>query len=363
MITNFDSNKINKSAYKNIDDYKNNFAKINNVKTQLMYGNIKKNNPFLTVIIPTYKRKNLLKEAIESVLKQKVDFPWEFIIIDNTELDEHDETPALQIIKKLNDDRILFYHNRTNIGSGYNWNRAVELAQGKWVTFLHDDDVLCKNALKNISNIIKKYQYLKKPLGYIHARKKNFIKDFNENSIKLKNLPFALELTRFTTLILGHTHTGMPSCGTTILKEAYINAGGINYDFGPTADAVLGYKIMKNYTVLRSGCVLGGYRWMNNETLKPLTIKKLIVSDRLFAKYRYKLSIFSSFWGRIFGDIQMIINIKDKFNILEQYTSRNDVLKKYKKFYQKSYSGIFIYKIIILICKVFMCIKGIILYR
>ena len=362
MITNFDSNKINKSAYKKVDDYEDNFAKINNIKTQLMFGEIKTNNPFLTVIIPTYKRKTLLKEAINSVLKQKTNFSWEFIIIDNTELDKCKETPALKIVKKINDERILYYHNDVNIGSGYSWNRAVELAHGKWITFLHDDDVLCENALGNISNIIKKYQHIKKPLGYIHARKKNFTGIFKENLIKFKKIPFNLELTRFTTLILGHTHTGMPTCGTTILKEAYVNAGGINYDFGPTADAVLGYKIMQNYTVIRSGATLGGYRWMDNETLKIHTIKQLIISDKLFAEYRYALSKFSFFWGMIFGNIQMRINVNDKLAILKKYEVNDIAIGEYENI-TKNNLKIFLYKIIILICKICMCIKGIILYR
>ena len=36
MITNFDSNKINKSAYKKVDDYEDNFAKINNQTINLL---------------------------------------------------------------------------------------------------------------------------------------------------------------------------------------------------------------------------------------------------------------------------------------------------------------------------------------
>ena len=61
---------------------------------------------------------------------------------------------------------------------------------------------------------------------------------------------YILELTRLGTLITYYTRTGTPTCGTTILKQAFLNCGGINYDFGPTADAVLGYQIMRDYTAV-----------------------------------------------------------------------------------------------------------------
>lgn len=364
---NFDAFSIAENSYKNIDNVKNNFCKISDVQTDLLYGiENHEERYFLTVIIPTYNRSLLLKEAIESVLKQKCNFKWELIIIDNTPLDSDKMTPALKILQSLNKENIKYYHNRQNIGSGYNWNRAVELANGKWITFLHDDDVLCSDALKNIYKMIMNDWRFKKPLGYIHARSKSFTTFFDEKSIRFKEFPFHLELTRFTTLILGHTHTGMPTCGTTILKEAYIKAGGINYDFGPTADAVLGYIIMKNYTVLRSGMVLGGYRWGYNESLKISTIEKLIQSDFLFAQYRYSQSVFSKLWGKVFNKAQLQDNINAKLKLVKKYgaiedckVSDSDMLLR-----KQVCSGLlYVYQVIALICKLGMAIKGILWLR
>lgn len=361
---NFNAFSIRKKSYKTIDEEKSNFYKISKIQTDLLYGVNSKEQYFITVIIPTYNRSALLKEAIDSVLQQKSDFKWELIIVDNTPLDHNKMTPALKIVQALNDSSIKYYHNRQNIGSGYNWNRAVELAQGKWITFLHDDDVLCSDALENIYKIIMKPWHFEKPLGYIHARNKGFTNTFDEKTIKFKRLPFHLELTRFTTLILGHTHTGMPTCGTTILKEAYVKAGGINYDFGPTADAVLGYLIMKDYTVLRSGMVLGGYRWVNNETLKISTIEKLIYSDSLFAQYRYGLTPFSKVWGKLFANAQMQDNINAKLTLIKKYGAVEDC--KISNFLIRKHVTpilLYVYKIITLICKVGMAIKGILWLR
>lgn len=360
----FDANSISPYCYKKLEEKQNCFSIIKNIKTDLLWGQNYMKNFEISIVIPTYNRIQVLEEAIQSVLRQKVSFKWELIVIDNTPLDHNKMTPALKIVQALNNPSIKYYHNRQNIGSGYNWNRAVELAQGKWITFLHDDDVLCSDALENIYKIIMKPWHFEKPLGYIHARNKGFTNTFDEKTIKFKRLPFHLELTRFTTLILGHTHTGMPTCGTTILKEAYVKAGGINYDFGPTADAVLGYLIMKDYTVLRSGMVLGGYRWVNNETLKISTIEKLIYSDSLFAQYRYGLTPFSKVWGKLFANAQLQDNINAKLALIKKYGVVEDC--KISNFLIRKHVTpilLYVYKTITLICKVGMAIKGILWLR
>ena len=363
MNNKYDSNRIVKEAYENLDVYVDSFETIKDIHTDLMYGEPIEDDRdiLLTLIIPTYNRDVLLKEAINSVLNQKpVDYIWEFIIIDNTELDENQETPALRIVREIGNKKIMYYHNRVNIGSGYNWNRGVQLAKGKWICLLHDDDVLCMDALANIGKLIRKFFDLKKPLGYIHARSFKFQDSFDEKCIRFKNLCFNLELTRLTTLLLGHTHTGMPTCGTTILREAYIEAGGINYDFGPTADAVLGYIIMKNYTVLRSGVILGGYRWGCNETLKVSTIEKLLQSDSLFAEYRYQNTILGILWKKLFGDCQKYINYCSKNKLIKINNKKMKPVLCYT--YKKSIVSLCIYKLCLNLIKFIMCIKGIVLY-
>lgn len=351
----FNSQKYNRKTFKHLEDYADNFQKINSVRTELLYGKIDRNKKiFLSVIIPTFNRKRLLLEALKSVLSQfQVSFEWEILIVDNTPLDRNNLTPALEIVKKINNTKVLYYHNNVNIGSGYNWNRGVELARGEWVTFLHDDDLLCHDALKNIENIIKAYSNLNKKLGYIHANMQKFSGIFDEKKIVLKKMPFLIELTQFTTLLLGHTYTGMPSCGTTILKQAYVDAGGINYDFGSTADAILGYQIMKKYTVLRSNAVLGGYRWEDNETLHMSTINNLLITDALFAKYRLEKEHVLQFICRLYLYMYKKTNKREKYRI-----SKNKLILSWM-------DNIFVVIFITFrqVIKMLMVIKGLIYYR
>lgn len=298
----FDFHRLNPNAFQTLDAPVNSFVFIEDVTSDLLYGDPEKGqNPLFSVVIPTFNREDLFREALESALAQEhTDFPWELLVVDNTPADAQGMTPALKVVRELGNPSVLYYRNRVNIGTGYNWNRGAELARGEWVVFLHDDDILYPDALSNLARIIRSQSSGKKPLGYVHARR-----DLFSDSAELPNLQhskanYFAPLTRTGALFRGESGTGMPSCGTAILKKAYLEAGGINYDFGLTADAILGYQIMKDYRVIVSDCALGAYRWAENETLRKSSLLGLVHSDYLFAQYRYSLSPFSRLWGRLF---------------------------------------------------------------
>ena len=227
-------------------------------------------------------------------------------------LEEDGLTVALRYIQKLNDPRIRYFRHRQNIGPGYSWNRGVELASGKWVAFLHDDDVLYPDAIKNLGRIISYFEGSKRPLGYIHARRDQFSDSRQLLHLKHSYVPYFEPLTRTRALIRGESGTGVPSCGTAILRQAYLETGGVNYDMGLTADAVLGYQIMSRYQVVVSDTALGAYRWAENETLKRNSLLELVHSDWLFALYRYGRTPGSRLWGKLFQKCEYSENIRYK---------------------------------------------------
>lgn len=314
----FNHSAISPKTFQQIDSYISNFKKIQDVVSDRLFGNPRiDDNPWLSVVIPTFNRKELFREALESVLRQQpVNYTWEILVMDNTPLDENGRTPALEVILDLNNSRTLYYHNRENLDTGYNWNRGGELARGEWICFLHDDDVLCPDALYNIGRQITCYGG-KQPLGYLHARRLDFADTFAPDLGKR----FPPErLTRFGVLLSGCTGAGSPTCGTTILKQAYVEAGGINYDFGLSADAVLCYQVMRNYAVICSERLLGGCRWGENDTLRKENILHMIQSDELLSRYTYAQSRFSLWWGRVFGAASSWRNIYRKQKVAAQNT-------------------------------------------
>lgn len=86
--------------------------------------------PFFSVIIATYGRPEMLREAVSSVLSQTFR-DWELIIVD-------DAGPAK--LPTFSDSRISVLTNVENLGKAASVNRALDLARGTVVAFLDDDD-------------------------------------------------------------------------------------------------------------------------------------------------------------------------------------------------------------------------------
>ena len=89
--------------------------------------------PKLSVIIPTYNRIDLLKEAVESILNQTVK-DIEVIIVDDGSIDE-----TLQIVKNFPDN--VRYFTQSHSGLNAARNLAMQHAQGEFIALLDDDDL------------------------------------------------------------------------------------------------------------------------------------------------------------------------------------------------------------------------------
>lgn len=99
--------------------------------------------PDVSVIIPTFNRAGLVRDAINSALRQRVpgELTVEVIIVDDASTDE---TSAVlesygQEIRAVRED--------SNRGQCVARNRGLDLATGRYVKFLDSDDVLCDDSL------------------------------------------------------------------------------------------------------------------------------------------------------------------------------------------------------------------------
>ena len=92
--------------------------------------------PLVTVIIPTYNRRDILPRSINSVLTQTYK-KWELIIIDDRSTDNTKE-----IVKKYmeNDKRIRCCDNKHKKGPAGARNQGIEEAKGEFIAFLDSDD-------------------------------------------------------------------------------------------------------------------------------------------------------------------------------------------------------------------------------
>ena len=120
------------------------------IKASLLY------NPVLSIIIPTYKRSKYVVDAINSAINQynKSRVSYEILVINN------DPNADMSLLINQFDycDKISFYLNEENYGQVGNINQGIILAKGKFVSILHDDDILLPEYLDAIS------EYLLHPL-------------------------------------------------------------------------------------------------------------------------------------------------------------------------------------------------------
>ena len=93
-----------------------------------------------TVVIPVFNRIRTVKDAVESALSQKCDFPFNVIVVDNHSTDGTTELLAEMAAK---DDRLVHVvPERYDLGIGGCWNMAVHHDKcGEFAVQLDSDDV------------------------------------------------------------------------------------------------------------------------------------------------------------------------------------------------------------------------------
>jgi GT2 family glycosyltransferase len=120
---------------------RNAFADHAHVSTRLVFEGNDARPPLVTIAVPTFRRFDLLVEAVESALAQEFDRVVEVIVVDN---DPETDGPArlAERLPQLRAANFRYYVNAENIGMFGNWNRCIELGRGAWHTLLNDDDLL-----------------------------------------------------------------------------------------------------------------------------------------------------------------------------------------------------------------------------
>ena len=93
----------------------------------------------ISVIIPTYKRKDKLKRALSSALQQSV--PAREIIVVDDNRDEAESLAVKECIASFEDPRLVWIPNFRKAGGCGARNSGITMAKGEFIAFLDDDDV------------------------------------------------------------------------------------------------------------------------------------------------------------------------------------------------------------------------------
>jgi glycosyltransferase involved in cell wall biosynthesis len=126
--------------------------------------------PLLSICIPTYNRAHYLKECLDSIVCQfddeNVKDNVEIVVSDNA---SEDNTQQLlkEYQKKFNNIR--YFKNKENLGFDKNVDNVLTLATGKFCWTLSDEEILEKDSLSTVLEIIRSHP----EISYIGISRRN----------------------------------------------------------------------------------------------------------------------------------------------------------------------------------------------
>jgi glycosyltransferase involved in cell wall biosynthesis len=109
--------------------------------------------PLFSIGVPTYNRKYLLKQTLLSILEQTfTDFE---VIVGN---DFPEESLSLDMLG-IKDSRVRIINYKRNIGELENMNFLLNTAQGRYFTWLFDDDPCAQSLLSEVYSALTKFNF------------------------------------------------------------------------------------------------------------------------------------------------------------------------------------------------------------
>lgn len=115
----------------------------------------------VSIIMPSYNTGKFIEETINSVINQTYN-NWELIIVDDCSNDNTDE-----IVKSIEDSRIVYLKNEKNSGAAVSRNKALKEAKGRWIAFLDSDDLWVPQKLEKQIKFMKENNYYFSYTNYI----------------------------------------------------------------------------------------------------------------------------------------------------------------------------------------------------
>ena len=231
----------------------------------------------LSVCIPAYNRPEWLKRSILSILSISKSFQQqvEIIISDDSTTSEcqtvvHDLLSTWKGVWK-------YARNSPSLGMAANWNRSIQIASGKYVLVLHDDDYLETNALDLIIDKIQIFSDTHYALLFgvnVVTRSQQIIKQQAfRTQIHLK-AERALER-----VLADSSFVRFP--GIVLKKEVFNHLGYFNETIGGIADIEMWIRIFCQYDLLCLPIVTANYTVHDNALTMSMfnlsTIKRLEV--------------------------------------------------------------------------------------
>jgi glycosyltransferase involved in cell wall biosynthesis len=252
-------------------------------------------NPLVSICIPTFNGAPFLQEAMESVKNQTYN-EIEVVVSDDASTDN-----TLAIISKFKEEvafPVTIVSHKPN-GIGANWNNCLKNAQGPFIKFLFQDDVLMPTCVEEMVAVFTQHPHL----GLVCCKREFIVEKEKSNEIeewiyKFKNLQVQFEEEKPITIIdktlfqrKDFLDSPMNKIGEppTVLfkKEMLQQVGFFDENLKQILDYVFYYRILKNYPIAIINKPLVKFR-IHKEQATNVNRNKPIADYEIYKKILYK---------------------------------------------------------------------------
>lgn len=218
-----------------------NLARVRQNEAQLRWGHHWDTPPLVTVAIPAYRRVALLRPALESALNQQGETDYQILIVDDDGMEENESalSPAEELVRQLNDPRIVYYRNRHNLGLMDNWNMCYWLARSEWVCTLHDDDLLTANFLQKMCAAVRAYPQMDAVFNLANQFEGEKLDEAGLARLLAPVPPRADRLRYQGVWRLNFGFAAGRTTGSFIRRSAFVACGGFGRDRQPSCEDIL----------------------------------------------------------------------------------------------------------------------------
>lgn len=297
------------------------------------------NKPLVSICIPTFNGEQFIVEAMESTIEQTY-FNLEIVVSDDASKDN-----TLKLIEQFKEKTkipIHIYHHLPK-GIGANWNNCVKHANGEYIKFLFQDDVLEPSCIEKMVNVALS----DRKIGLVYC-KRNFI--FNSNNTahvkwikdygilhqSWHNLSInttsvikgKILLNNLNLLKSPENKIGEPTA-VLLKKDCFDKVGFFDTDLKQNLDIEFWYRMMKKFNVGFVDETLIKFRLHDEQAtfanLNNCVNEKVVLEYKLYKSFfwelnrKVKLQFFLkfNFFGNLYVNFQNILKkVKRKIKLL-----------------------------------------------
>ncbi len=216
--------------------------------------------PKISVCIPVYNGSDYIADSIRSVLAQTYE-DFNLIVCDNCSTDGTED-----VVRNFKDSRLTYVRNDKNLGLVGNHNRCLQIANGKYVYFLHHDDIMLPDNLELKISILDEHPNV----GLVHSD----VLFIDENGDQLDITKFDAKtdyiedgIKAFEKYILAMPVGARFFIGSVLARRhCYEKLGGFNLSLPNVMDSEMWLRILLFYDVACIGKPLVKYRLHNMMT-------------------------------------------------------------------------------------------------